>query len=166
MIVIFQRSLCFFICNRMGRLNLLNPQHGTLCTCEHTHTHTKTQSGLAETGFLGHTRTHTQAQKSMKWCSRQTWWRLIPTKPLLSSAECQLSRESTRGPVAPLRVVGGSLTHPPRTHKNIHLPLPACCSDWQKLKLFHAFYPLGGISRPKCRLHTECHGETAGVILG
>lgn len=105
----------------------------------------------------------------MKWCSRRTWWRLIPAKPSLSSAECQLSRESSQG--LWLRFVAWAAKNtrfPPPTHCSRHIHtntpptacLPACCSDWQKLKLFHGFfYPLGGISRPICWLSTEHQGE-------
>lgn len=122
MIVICIRSLCFFILNCMGRLNLLYPR---------THTHTLSLRSGRNRISQPHPRTHTHTHTSMWWCSRQTWWRLILAKPPLSSVECQLSRESTQGPVAQFRGVGSSTTHPPRTHRNTHTShcLPAAATD-------------------------------------
>lgn len=60
------------------------------------------------------------------------YWFLLS---LLSSAECQLSRDSTQGPV------GGSLTHLPLTHKHTLLPLPACCRDWHRFQRFYFCSP-------------------------
>lgn len=103
------------------------------------------------------TRTHAEVHKSMKWCSVQTWWILILTKPPLSSAECQLSRDRTQ------RLVGGLLTSPPHTRWSPHLPLPAYGRGWQRLKLF---YRLGGISRPICGPHVEWQSTGGAEILG
>lgn len=89
----------FFISNRLGRLNLLNPQHGT---------HIKTRSGLAETGFLCHTRTHTPTPTNL-WSGAAGKhggdWFLLSLRCHQLSASCP--GRSSRGPVAPVRGVGG-----------------------------------------------------------
>lgn len=152
----------------MGRLNLLRPQHGLLCT----HTQIKTHSRPAETCFLGHTRTYDHAQKSVKWCSRQTWWRLIPAKPLLSSAECQLSRESLQGLwLRFVAWVAKTLADPSpaaaaTTYTQTHLPLPAC---QLQLKLLHGFLMLWEVSADVCMYMLTAYGvpgKDGSVILG
>lgn len=159
MIVIVQRSLCFFISNLMGRLNLPNSLRGSNRSGRnrlpqpHTHAHTRRPRNL----WSGAAGEHGGDWFPLSLCCHQL------------SASCP--GRARGGPVASRCVVGVSLTCPPHTHTNTQtytkkhnaskcLPAAAAAPDW-KLKLFHAFlYPLGGISRPKCGPNTERYAET------